>query len=192
MLLLLALFAISCNSAAVEEKKMDEKIVNLIAEDVHKEQGWKTEDVRVDEVDRLKHGSCLFYTAGHKVRPLSYQLNYAVIGGATLVSLADNQAPGKILKACGSDAPPAWWAEIVTRFHQDLGGGVVLADANQNPGATRKIEAAKKEFATPKFEDSPAGKTVSYYLLEPESFQIFSIRATIAKDGSVKVERASL
>ena len=190
--LLLALLALSCSTAAVEEKKMDEKIVNQIAETVHKEQGWKTAEVRVDEVERLHHGTCSFYTARHKVRPLSYLLNFALVSGGNIIGMSDELAPGKILKACGADAPPAWWAEVITRFHRDLGAGVVLSDAQLNTGATRKIQDAKKEFVPPKFSDSPEGKTVTYYLLEPESFAIYNIKAIIAKDGSVTVERSDL
>ena len=171
---------------------MDDKIMNEIAETVHKEQGWKTAEVRVDEVERLRHGTCSFYTAGHRVRPLSYLLNYALLAGGNIVSLSDDQAPGKILKACGADAPPAWWAEVITRFHRDLGSGVVLTDEKQNTGATRKIEAAKKEFVPPKFSDSAEGKTVTFQLLEPESFAIYFVKATYAKDGSVSVEKTDI
>ena len=170
---------------------MDEKIVNQIIEKAHKEQDWKTNEVRVDEVERLRHGACSFYTAGHKVRPLSYQLNYAALPGGSVLSLSDDHAAGKILQTCGSDAPATWWAEIITRFHQDLGSGIVLEDEKQNAGAIRKIVAAKKEFQPPKLSDSPSGKTISYYLLEPESFSVYSISAVLDKDGAVTVTKTS-
>jgi hypothetical protein len=192
LILLWALLMVNCGIASVEEKKMDQKIQDLIVQKVHKEQGWKTDEVRVDEVERLRHGSCTFYTAGHTVRPLSYQLNYAVLKGDTVISLVDDKAVSKIVEACGKDAPAGWWAEIVTRFHQDLGSGVVLHDAKQNTGAVAKIETAKKEFAPPTFGNEKGSKTVTFYMLEPESFLIYSVNATFNPDGIVAVTQTSV
>ena len=171
---------------------MDQKIENLILQKVHKEQGWKTDEVRVDEVDRLRRGSCSFYTAGHTVRPLSYQLNYAVLNADTVLSLADEKAVSKVVESCGKDANAGWWAEIVTRFHQDLGSGVVLHDATTNTGAVEKIKSVSKEFANPSFGTSAGSKTVTFYMLEPESFSVFSVTAAFHSDGSVTVTQASI
>jgi hypothetical protein len=191
-ILFLVLFVLSCNIATVEEKKMDEKIQNLIVQRVHKEEGWKTNEVRVDEVDRLRRGSCSFYTAGNTVRPLSFQLNYAVLNGDTVVGLVDENAVSKIIDACGADASPGWWAEIVTRFHPDLGSGVVLQDATTKPAAVRKIQAVKREFKQPAFGSESGSKTVSFYLLEPESFAVYFIKAAKNEDGSVTVDRSPI
>ncbi|MGH9857348.1 MAG: hypothetical protein ACRD4B_05830, partial [Acidobacteriota bacterium] len=192
VVLLAALLTVSCGIANVEEKKMDQKIQDLIIQKVHNQQGWKTGEVRVDEVDRLRHGSCSFYTAGHTVRPISYQLNYAVLKGETVISLADDNAVSKIVDACGIDATPGWWAEIVTRFHQDLGSGVVLHDAKQNTGALQKIEAAKKEFAPPVLSGDDKTRTISFYLLEPESFVVYFVSAARNPDNTFTVTRNEL
>ncbi|MCI0606706.1 hypothetical protein L0156_27285 [bacterium] len=171
---------------------MDKTIEDKIIKTVHADEGWKMNEVRVDEVDELRHGSCSFYTAGHKVRPLSYELNYAVLKGDTIISLADEKAASKIIDACGADAGAGWWAEIITRFHQDLGSGLVLQDAKQNPGATRKIQAAQKEFAPPALGNEGGNKIVTYYLLEPESFAVYTVKATKNPDGTFTVERNSI
>ena len=192
MVLLSALVALSCSTASVEDNRMDDKIRDKIANMVHDEQGWKTQDVRVDEVEELRRAKCSIYTAGHKVRPISYQLNYAALPGDTVVSVADDRAVGKILDACGADAPAEWWADIITRFHKDLGAGLVLENEKENPGAIRKIQAAKKEFAPPKFSSEAGGKAVTYYLLDPEAFIVYSVKAIRNKDGSVTVEKADL
>ena len=168
---------------------MDTKIQDLITQKVHAEQGWKTDEVRVDADDDLRHGSCSFYTVRHKVRPISYVLNYAVQSGNNVISLADDRAVSKILDACGSDAAAGWWAEIITRFHQDLGSGVVLQNASDSYLAVQKIKAAKKEFAAPAFGNEKGSKTVTYYLLEPEANTVFLIHAAKNADGSVTVNK---
>lgn len=177
--------------SAEEKNMLDNKIREKIIDAVHKEHGWKTNEVRVDEIDRLRHGSCSFYTAGHTVRPLSYQLNYAVLSGDVVVSTSDDQALTKILKACGSDAPAGWWAEVITDFHQELGSGVVLHDARQNAGAVRKVQDAKRDFVPPAFaqEGGGAHKTVKYYLLDPEAFIVYWVEAIENKDGSISVSK---
>jgi|GEM_PF-3733697 len=171
---------------------MSEKLQDLIAQKVHAEQGWKTDEVRVDEVDRLRHGSCSFYTAGNTARPISYQLNFAVLSGDVVVGLSDDKAVSKIVDACGQEASAGWWAEMITRFHQDLGSGIVLLDAKQNLAAARKIDAAKKEFAAPVFGNEAGSKTVTYYMLEPESFTVYLIKAVKNTDGSVSVNRTAV
>jgi len=193
VLLLIALLILSCGTATtVEEKKMDAKIQDLITQKVHSEQGWKTDEVRVDADDDLRHGSCSFFTARHKVRPISYVLNYAVLSEDNIVSLSDDHAVSRILDTCGSDAPPVWWAEIITRFHQDLGSGVVLENATQNSAAVARITAAKREFVPPKFGSEKGSKTITFYMLEPEAFTVYLVNATKNADGSVTVDKAAV
>lgn len=168
---------------------MDTKIQDLITQKVHAEQGWKTDEVRVDADDDLRHGSCSFYSVRHKVQPLSYVLHYALLSGDVVISLADDRAVSKILDACGSDAPATWWAQIITQFHQKLGAGIVLESASQNSAAVAKITAAKREFMPPTFGSEKGSKTISYYILEPEGFIVFFIKAAKNADGSVTVIR---
>jgi hypothetical protein len=192
VVLLSLLTPFACGIAAVEEKKMNQAIEEKIIQAVHTDQGWKENEIRVDEVDRLRKDSCSFYTAGHKVRPLSYQVNYAVLKGSTIVSIADEKAVSKIIDTCGSGADAVWWAEIVTRFHPDLGSGVVLHDAKQKPAVTRKIQAAKKEFKQPALTEEGGNKILTYYLLEPESLAVYTVKAIRNPDGTFTVERNSI
>lgn len=78
------------------------------------------------------------------------------------------------------------------RASKDLGSGVVLEDAKQNPAAVRKIQAAKKEFTAPNFGSDSGSKTVTYYRLDPESFIVYFVKATRNADGSVTVSKTSL
>jgi hypothetical protein len=163
-----------------------------IANSVKKEHDWKTDQIRIDDVPELRLGSCSFYAVRHTVRPLSYVLNYAVLSAENVLSDSDHQAASKILNACGSDAPAGWWAEILARFHPQVGPGIVLQDAKQNFGAMDQIQTAKKEFAPPKFTDDKDGKSVSFYLLEPEEFTVYFVKATRNKDNTITVSKSNL
>lgn len=171
---------------------MDEKIHEKIANIVHKDHDWKADQIRIDEVEELRHGSCSFYAVRHTVRPLSYLLNYAALSSETVLSASEDQAASKILNACGSDASADWWAEIITRFHKEVGPGVVLRDAKQNFGAMNQIKSAQKEFTPPKFSNEAGGKSVSFYLLEPEEFAVYFVKATRNQDNTITVHKSNL
>lgn len=169
---------------------MDQKIIDKIVKLAHEEQDWKKEEVEVQEDESLQRGSCSFYIASNNVWPLPYRLYYAVVPGDTVISQSDDHAVNKILDTCGSDAPADWWAEIVTRFDQELGSGVVLTDEDEYPEVVDKIRDAKKEFAPPKFSDEASGKTVSFIVLDGEALLIYFVKATRAKDGNVTVTKS--
>lgn len=52
----------------------------MIADAVAKDDGWKADEVRVDEVESLRRPPCSFYTAGNMARPVGYQVNDALLG----------------------------------------------------------------------------------------------------------------
>jgi len=169
---------------------MDDKLQPKISQAVHSEYGWKVDEVQVDEVERLRRGTCIFYTARSKVRPLSYQPNYAVLRGAEVLGVSEHDAAAKILDACAGDAPPEWWAEVITRFHQDLGGGIVLTNASVRPDIARKLTQAGKAFTPPSFGDN--GKSVSFLLLDPEAYIVYSVKATRGSSGQIEVVKTKL
>ena len=116
----------------------------------------------------------------------------AVLNADTVISLADEKAVSKIVEACVKDANAGWWAEIVTRFHKYIGSGVILHDAKKNTGAVQKIESANKELAPPSFGSAAGSKTVKVYMLEPESFVVYSVTAAFQPDGDVDVTQTSI
>lgn len=157
----------------------------MIAEEARAEHGWEVDEVRVDEVERLRRPSCAFYTVGHTVRPLSYQANYALIKGNEIVRTGDGSAVAKILDACSEGAPAEWWAEIVTRFHRDLGSGIVLRDENTRPDVTRKLAAAGQKFEPPVIDE--AKQSLSFLLLNPETYVLYRVQAKRGAGGAVEV-----
>jgi hypothetical protein len=166
---------------------MDEKIRQMIAEAAGREHGWKADETRVDEVERLRRPSCSFYTVGHTVLPLSYQANYALIGGDQVAGIGDT---AKILDACSGGASAEWWAEIVTRFHQELGAGIVLRDENVRPNVVKKLIDAGRPFQPPTLDEGD--RSLSFLVLNPETNVVYQVRATRTAQGSVEVEKTKI
>lgn len=169
---------------------MDDKVQRKIAEAAHAEYGWKLGEVEADEVEDLRTSACSFYIASSSERPLSYQANYAVLPANQVVGIADHEAVGKILDGCAASASADWWAEIVTRFHHNLGAGIVLADEQVRPDIVRKMAKAGMKFTPPAFEKDKRG--VSYLLLDPETYILYRVQATRKADGSVEVTKTKL
>ncbi len=169
---------------------MDDKVQQKIAETARAEYGWKVDEVRIDEVERLRRPSCSFYTAGSTVRPLSYQANYALLPGNQVIGIGGANAAAKILDACSAGASADWWAEIVTRFHPDLGGGIVLSDEEVRPDIVRKLTQAGATFAPPAFGQDK--QSVSFLLLNPETYVLYRVQATRTAGGSVEVVKTKL
>lgn len=188
MLLFAALLPLS--RARAEGTTMDDKLHREIAEAVHSEYGWKLEEVAIDEIERLRRSACSFYTARSTVRPLSYQPNYAVLHGTEIVGVTTGNALENILDACGADASADWRAEIITRFHPDIGGGLVLSNESTRPDIVRKLAQAGKIFTPPAFVNGR--QTVTYLLLDPEAYIVYSVRATRTTAGPVEVVKTTL
>jgi hypothetical protein len=170
---------------------MDDKLQGKIAQAAQADYGWQPAELRVDEATELRRGSCSFFEVRHKVKPLSYVVNYALLADGAVVGLKDKDAVPRILDACGSDAPPAWWAEVVARFHADLGGGVVLKDANQDNAVTRKLNEAGKSFAPPAVSSEGGAKILTFYWMEYEAYVLYHVTVT-RRDGAVEVSKVEV
>jgi hypothetical protein len=169
---------------------MDEKVRRRIAEAAAKANDWNVGEVSVNEVEELRRPSCSFYTAAHTVFPLSFQDNYAVLGGDEIIGTGDGLAVARILDVCSASASPEWWAEIVTRFHRKLGGGIVLVDENTRSDITRNLKKAGKNFEPPVLDKDK--RSLSYLFLNPETYILYRIQATRAADGAVEVVKTKL
>ena len=163
-----------------------ETMEQQIKQDVSTSLGWKTDEVRVDPLPDLKRGTCSFFTAAQTAKPIPFMPTYAALNG-TLIGGKDPAALAKIFKGCGADAPASWQADIINRFHKDL-GGVVVQDEQRNGPAVRKLKSMGKTFTPP----AVAGTTVSFTMREPEAFLLYSVKATRQADGGFAVEKNAL
>ncbi len=168
---------------------MDDKIRRKIAETAAKEHDWNVADVRVDEVERLRRPQCSFYTAANTALPLSYLLNYAVIGNQ-VTTRGDGKVVAKIIDSCSIGASAGWWAEIVARFHQSLGGTQVLQDENTRPDITRKLSETGKAFSPPVLD--PKKQSVSFLLLKRETYVVYQVEAKRNGSGAFEVTKTEV
>jgi len=167
---------------------MDDK-VRKIAEAARADNGWKVDEVRVDEVERLRRPSCSFYTVGHRVRPIEYQANYALVGDK-VIGAGDGKVVARILDTCSNDAGADWWAEIVTRFHRDLGSGIVLRDENVRPDVVRNMQAAGQTFTPPAMDK--AKQSLTFLLLNPETYVLYRVQARRTAGGPVEIVKTKM
>ncbi len=155
--------------------------VQQIVQAAQEQHGWKAEEVRIDEVERLRRGDCAVFTAASNARMSSFQASYALLKGALVTG---PKIAATLLSGCG-DAPADWQAEIIARFVPGVGGQVLTASSN--PGALRRIKSTGKTFSEP----SVSGNVVTFYVLEPEAFIISKVVAT-RDAGDVKVQVTEL
>lgn len=168
---------------------MDKNVQAKIEQAAQAEHGWKAEEVRVDEVEDLRRGACSFYEVGHKVKPLSYQASYALLPDGAVAGIGQKDAAARILDACGQDAPAGWWAEILTRFHPELGAGAVLHSEQDDAAVVRKMKEAGKGFAAPALSSEGGARTLSFYLMEYEAYILYHVTATRRGDGTLEVSK---
>jgi hypothetical protein len=96
----------------------------------------------------------------------------------------------KILDSCAADAPAEWWAEIVTRFHRDLGAGIVLVDESTRPDVSRRLKQAGKPFTPPTLD--PGRKVLRYLLLDPETNVVYRVEAKRNPGGEIEVSKSEM
>jgi hypothetical protein len=185
-----ALVGLTTSARTAKGIIMDDKVRRKIAEAAAQENGWKADEVRIEEKEDLRRPSCSFYVARHKVRPLSYVRTLALLDGNDVVGIGDGKVVARILDNCSTDASADWWAEIVTRFHSALGGGVVLHDENTRSDVTRQLTKAGKTFTAPKLDKTR--QSVSYLLFDPETRVVSRIEATRNAGGAIDVSQSEV
>jgi len=189
MFLFWTIVGLSVGAKAADGTTMDEKTRRKIAEAASRANGWDVDQVRVDETEELRRPACSFYTASHAVLPIPYQADYALINGS-VVGAGDGTVVAKILDSCSSGASPDWWAEIVTRFHQNLIGGLVLTDENRRTDITRKLQKAGKAFEPPSLDKEK--RSLTYMMLNPETYVLYRIQVTRNPGGPVEVVKTKV
>ena len=190
LLLLGTLVGLNTNTMTAEGMTMDDKVRKKIADVAAQENDWKPDEVAIDEKDELRRPACSFYIARNKVRPLSYVLNFALMDGGKVVGIGDGKAVAKILDECSNGASADWWAEIVTRFHSDLGGGVVLHNEGTRSDITRQLMKAGANFFAPVFDQ--AQQSVRFLLFDPESGAVHRVDAKRDATGGIGVAQTEV
>ena len=151
--------------------------------------GGSASEVELSAESELDHGGCHFLRATHRKRPGTASGQFAVLPDQRVVdSFAENGASAEaILRQCGDDAAPEWWAEVVTRFG---GVGGVLVDPKNAPSAVRRIADAGETYAPPMLEAS--GRAVTFFVIHYEENAPYRIEARLADGAGIDIRRTRL
>jgi len=183
----LVAWTLSCG--AILGAPADKNIRQRIAEIAQSAVGWKGGHTSVYEEEALRRPACSFYTVGNDARLDTPLVNYAVVGDK-IIGIGDGETVAKILDICSHDAPAVWSAEIVTRYHRDLGGGVVIRDEATKPGLPGRMSEAGLTFIPPTMDKNKLSLT--FLLWDPGLNVVYRIHATQHENGPVRVEKTQV
>jgi hypothetical protein len=171
---------------------MNDDIRTKVHKAVQAEHGWNSEEVQLVELTGLELPPCRFYNVVRKGSKDPFGLDYAVLPDGSLISSAEEEAAARILTACAGRSQPsaAAWAEVLARFHPDVGPGTVLRDAAQASAAVERLRAGGQGFEPPALGTAGGEVTVRFYLMDYESGVLSQVTATRRGDGTVEVSKA--
>ncbi len=176
-------FALACCTVSTKRgKTMNTIAQQKIAQTVQAELAWKADEIRIDEVESLRRGSCSFFTAAQTKRPIALMPNFVVLKGDDVMGAGD-ESLNRIVATCGAEASAEWLAEVVVRFHPQLAGSLVVDKEAGFHGAIRVIEKAGKAFMVPVLEQ----KTLRFFCVSVEDMQVHQVEATVRASEQVGV-----
>ena len=158
---------------------------------VKTEHGWEPGDIEIKEPERIRMPPCSFFSVTHKVRPVHSALNYAVLPDGGVVSRREKDAATKIFAACAAEtgASAGSWAEVLARFHPEVGPGTVVYDQALVQEVFEPVEAAGKRFSPPAFVSGASDRTVEFYLMNYETAVLYEVRVVRKQNGQLQVTK---
>lgn len=112
-------------TACAQGSKMDSTDANAPLHQAVVAAGWQADDIELVTDGKLDRAGCRFHTALHRKTLDAPALALATLPDGSVVVAGDNTGAARLLGACGNEAQPEWWAEVVARFGADAGGKVV-------------------------------------------------------------------
>jgi hypothetical protein len=151
--------------------------------------GGSPSDVELSAEPALDLGGCHFLRATHRKRLGTASGQFAVLSDDRVVDsfAADGASAEAILRHCGTNATPDWWAEVVTRFG---GVGGVLVDPKNAPSAIRRISEAGETYAAPAFDASR--RAVTFFVIHYEENKPYKVEARLPDTAGIEIRRTRL
>ncbi|HEY0230518.1 MAG TPA: hypothetical protein VGC55_04650 [Dokdonella sp.] len=148
---------------------------------------WSAADVEVRPHEELDRAGCRFFIAVNTREPAHVVGNYALLPDRRLagVNPTGNAAAAALLQACGQGAPADWWADVLVRFSDQVGGLVLTADGN--PFAIRKVKDAGVEFAAPVLTRDDATR-LSFFVMDIGLGVPSRVQAVLSDDGTLDIQ----
>lgn len=165
-----------------------ERIVAAAAKDQH----WDAAKVKVMPKTELDRAGCSFYTAVPEDRAVSAPGYFGLLpdGRVAGIDVRGDDAAAALLTACGREAPADWWAIVVARFSDSIGGSVLTAGGN--PFGIRKVRERGATFAPPTLSRSATGDVLSFFVYDAELQVPHQVRALLSADGKLRVDSKAL
>ncbi|MEP7044877.1 MAG: hypothetical protein ABI843_17575 [Dokdonella sp.] len=166
---------------------MDEVTRERMAAAAARTYHWIAADVEVRPNDELDRDGCHFFMAIDTNAASHAVGNYALLADGRLagVDITGNAAAAALLKACGRGASADWWASVVVRFSEQVGGLVLTADGN--PFAIRKIKDAGVEFVPPALERDGDATRLAFFVMDVGLNQPSHVQADLSASGTLDV-----
>lgn len=183
----LAQAAAAADGRTAMDKAMRERVVAAAAQ-AH---GWKAADLDVRPNEELDRAGCRFYLVVNET-PAHAVGNYAVLPDHRVagVDVRGNEAAALLLRQCGGDAPADWWASVVTRFSDDIGGLLLTADGN--PFAIRKVREAGATFTPPTLVRADDGARLSFFVIDVGIDTPYRVEVTLPAQGPISISSQPL
>ena len=165
-----------------------ERIVAVAAKDQH----WNAATVKLVPKAELDRAGCSFYTAVPQDRAVSAPGYFGLLpdGRVVGIDVRGDDAAAALLTACGRDAPADWWATVIARFSDSIGGSVLTADGN--PFGIRKVRERGATFVPPTLNRSAAGAELSFFVYDAELQVPHQVHALLTAEGKLRVDSKAL
>lgn len=165
-----------------------ERIVAAAAKELH----WNAARVKLVPKQELDRDGCSFYAAVPEDRAVSAPGYFGLLpdGRVIGIDVRGDEAAAALLTACGKEAPADWWATVVARFSQSIGGSVLTADGN--PFGIRKVRERGANFAPPSLTRNAAGAELSFFVYDAELQIPYQVHAKLSAEGQLRVDAKPL
>jgi hypothetical protein len=164
------------------------RIVAFAAQD----QRWNVAKVRLMPKAELDRAGCSFYIVVPEDRVVSAPGYFALLpdGQVAGIDVRGDTAAAALLTACGKEAAADWWATVVVRFSNRVGGS--LLTANGNPFGIRKVGERGAAYAPPRLNGTAAGTALSFFVYDAELGVAHQVRALLSVEGGLRVDSKAL
>lgn len=149
------------------------------------EHQWRESDLEVARVSGLELPPCQFYSVSQRALPVHEAAIYALLPGGAIVSQSDASAVDKILAAGdAATASAGSWAELLARFHWDVGPGAVLYQSEPPLGAGDP----PRPIAPPVI----SGRTLRFFLKNHETQKLYEVSAVLGERSVSQISKKSV
>jgi hypothetical protein len=174
------------STACAQGSKMDSTDANASLRQAVVAAGWQPDDIDLVADGRLDRAGCRFHTALHRKTLDAPALALATLPDGTVVAGGDDAGAARLLDACGTDAEPEWWAEVVTRFGKDAAGKVVKPS---NAADIEAIEQRGGRYRAPDLSRDGDAIVLSFHAMQYEPKRPSAVTARL-ENGALEVTSA--